>query len=365
MNTSIGTSTSANPDTAIKEAASKMVDSPKLLILLSPYEQLKEASEKVSAMYPNVPLIGTSATSYYGAEASDKRTVLIGFGQDAVAEAGIIRRLSDAPLLDVVAFEDKLSEFKGANGDTICLEYCTNDEERLVTTMNVALDHTNIPLIGGTIFGVPEGKPSYAMYNGVLYENACCYAIIKNKSGKIRTYSELIYKRLEGAKLHIATEVNLAKKELITLDGRPAANVYCEDAGVSQSEIAGNVLTNPLGRVIGDEVFIASPYEIGERGSLINYKRVNENDSISVMELMDYEKIGAETRDTIKSENPKISLVLSINCIYRHLLFQNRNYLTEFLGEMAKLGPHVGVVGGGEQYKKQHINQTLVCAVFE
>lgn len=365
MNTSIGTSVSMNPDAAIKEATSGMVNSPTLLILLAPYENLKDISLKLSSMYPGVPLIGTSGTTYYGPEASDKRTVIIGFGQDAEAEAGIIRRLSDAPLLDVVTLEEKLAGFKSVNGDTICLEFCTNDEERLVTTMNVALEHAGIPLIGGTIFGVPDGKPSYAMYNGVLYEDACCYAIIKNKSGKIRTYSELIYKRLEGAKLHIATAVNLAKKELITLDGKPAANVYCEDAGVSQSEIAGNVLTNPLGRVIGDEIFIASPYAIGDKNSLINYKRVNENDSISVMELMDYESIGEETRASIKSENPKISLVFSINCIYRHLLFQNKNYLNEFLGDMAKVGPHVGMVGGGEQYKKQHINQTLVCAVFE
>ena len=55
--------------------------------------------------------------------------------------------------------------------------------------------------------------------------------------------------------------------------------------------LVGNVLTNPLGRVIGDQIFITSPYAIGNNGSLISYKRINENDSIQVLDLKDYEEI--------------------------------------------------------------------------
>lgn len=365
MQVAIGTSLSADVNSAVSEVTAKAGSNPNLLILLSSYDHLEEASKLVANKYPGVPLIGTFATSYYGSDASDKRMILVSFGSDAEVEVGILRDLSTAPLIDIADMEDKVNRIHAGNEDTICLEFCTNDEERLVTSMNVALEHANIPILGGTIFGTPEGKQSYAMLNGVLYPNACCYALIKNKSGKIRTYSELIYKPMEGVGYHIATSVNLANKELITLDGKPAADVYCQDAGVSQSELTGNVLTNPLGRIIGDEIFIASPYEIGKGGSLINYKRINENDTIQVMDLMDYESIGDETRRTIKSENSRVSFMFSVNCIYRHLLFTNRGYLSTFAGSMANVGPHVGVVGGGEQYKKQHINQTMVCAVFE
>ena len=365
MQISIGKSSKMDVESAVTEVTVKVGTNPNLLILLSSYEHLEEASKQIAAMYPNTPLIGTSATSYYGSEASDKEMILIGFGSDAEAEVGIIRDLSSAPLRDIADMEAKVAKIHAGNEDTVCLEFCTNDEERLVTTMNVALEQADIPLVGGTIFGIPDGATSYAMLNGVLYSDACCYAIIKNKSGKIRTYSELIFKQMEGAQTHIATSVNLANKELISLDGKPAAAVYCEDAGVAQSELVGNILTNPLGRIVGDEIFIASPYEIGKNGSLINYKRINENDTISIMELMDYESIGKETRSEILNEANKVSFVFSVNCIYRHLLFTNRGYLTEFLSDMASLGPHVGIVGGGEQFKKQHVNQTLVCAVFE
>ncbi|MCR4956492.1 MAG: FIST C-terminal domain-containing protein [Lachnospiraceae bacterium] len=364
MQITIGASTKSDAKSAVAEVAAS-VKSPNLLVLLSSYQQLKEASEMVAKQFPEVPMIGASTTSYYGTESSDKRMVLIGFGNDAEVEVGVIRNLSTAPVADIPAFEEKISKVRPGKEDTICLEFCTNDEERLTTTMNLALEKSGVPIVGGTIFGYPNGATPFAVVNGECYEDACCYALIRNKSGKIRTYSENIYGIREGAKGHIATKVNLANKELITLDGRPAADVYCDDAGVTKNQLVDNVLTHPLGRVIGDEIFISSPYEIGKNGSLINYKRINENDTIQVLELKDYDAINADTRARIKDENRKISFVFSVNCIYRHLLFTQNNYLTELLTNMKNVGPHVGIVGGGEQYKKQHVNQTMVCAVFE
>ena len=364
MQISIGTSMNSDCSSAVAEVTSK-AGNPSLLVLLCAYEHLKDASEAISSKYPDIPLIGTSTTSYFDTESSDKRMVLLSFGSDVVAEVGILRNLSSAPLADISAMEQKVSKIQPGEGNTICLEFCTNDEERLVTTMNVALEQAKIPLVGGTIFGYPQDATAYAMLNGVLYSDACSYALIKNKSGKIRTYSENIFGPMECGKTHIATKVNLDNKELITLDGRPAADVYCEDAGVSRSELVDNVLVSPLGRVIGDEIFISSPYAIGENGSLINYKKINENDSIQVLELKDYDAIGNDTRRTIRDESNNISFIFSINCIYRHLLFDQQNYLTDFLSAMKNVGPHVGIVGGGEQYKKQHVNQTMVCAVFE
>ena len=364
MQVKIGTSMNSNVQSAIAEVSAK-ADKPNLLVLLTSYEHLKEASELVASKFPGVPLVGTSTTSYYESESSDKRTILISFGSDVDAQVGVLRYLSKSPMMDIADMEEKVSKIQAGDQNTICLEFCTNDEERLTTTLNVAVERARIPIVGGTVFGYPAGATGYVMVNGVLYSDACCYALIKNKSGKIRTYSENIFGPMECAHPHIATKVDLKNKELITLDGRPAADVYCEDAGVSKSELVDNILTNPLGRVIGDEIFISSPYAIGERGSLINYKRINENDTIQGMELKDYEAINEETRKKMKDENRSISFIFSVNCIYRHLLYSQRNYLTELLTNMKSVGPHVGVVGGGEQYNKQHVNQTMVCAVFE
>ena len=40
-------------------------------------------------------------------------------------------------------------------------------------------------------------------------------------------------------------------------------------------------------------------------------------------------------------------------------------YFSTYAKDMASLGPHLGIVGGGEQYNNQHVNQTMVCVVFE
>lgn len=364
MQISIGSSVKSDVEAAVAEVCAR-AGSPKGLVLLCSFEHLEKASKLIANKFPNVPLIGTGSTSYYDTDSSDKRMLLISFGSDAEVEVGIIRNLSNAPMADVPALEEKVSKISAGDSNTVCLEFCSNDEERLVTTMNVALERARIPIVGGTIFGYPAGYTPKAMLNGNLYENACCYALIKNKSGKIRTYSENIYGPMACPVTHIATKVDLKTKSVVALDGRPAADVYCEDANVSRNQIVDNVLTNPLGRVIGDEIYIASPYGVENNGALINYKRINENDSIEVLELKDYEQIGSETRQRIRDENSKISFIFSVNCIYRHLLYANKGYLNEFIGSMKSVGPHIGIVVGGEQYKKQHVNQTMVCAVFE
>lgn len=364
MQISIGSSMKTDVEAAVAEVCAK-AGSPKFLVLLASFEQFETAAKMIAEKFPNVPIIGTGTISYFETTSSDKRMLLLSFGNDVDVEVGVIRNLSTAPMLDIPMMEEKVSKIQAGDSNTICLEFCTNDEERLVTTMNVALERARIPIVGGTVFGYADGAVPKVLVNGELYENACCYALLKNRAGKIRTYSENIYGPMDDPVTHIATKVNLDAKELISLDGRPAADIYCQDAGVTRSELVGNVLTNPLGRVIGDQIFITSPYAIGNNGSLISYKRINENDSIQVLELKDYEEIGNETRRSIRDESSHISFIFSVNCIYRHLLYSNRNYLDTFIGGMKSLGPHIGVVGGGEQYKKQHVNQTMVCAVFE
>ena len=364
MQTVIGTSSNRDPVAAVKEATAN-ITTPKLLIVISAYEMLKPASELISKQFHGVPCIGSSSISYYESESSDQRLIIIAFGSDAAVQTGVIRYLSSCPIYDIKPLEDGIRKIAPGQDNSVCIEFCTNDEERLVTTMNVALEAANIPLVGGTVYGYPAGATAYVMVDGVLYPDACCYALIRNTTGKIRTYSENIYGAACDAKRHIATKVDLKNKELLCLDGRPAADVYCDELGLSRDRIVDNVLKNPLGRVVGDEVFISSMYKLSSNGSLTLYKRINENDTISILSLLDYKEINHKTLSRIKSENSHCSFVFSVNCIYRHLLFTNENYLGTFLKDMRTIAPHVGVVGGGEQYRKQHVNQTMVCAVFE
>jgi hypothetical protein len=95
------------------------------------------------------------------------------------------------------------------------------------------------------------------------------------------------------------------------------------------------------------------------------FKRLNVNDTISVLKLLDYREINRQTCEKIRQECGDISLMLSVNCIYRYLLFTKENSYGEILSNLAGVGTSVGCIGGGEQLNKQHVNQTMVCAVFD
>ena len=72
-----------------------------------------------------------------------------------------------------------------------------------------------------------------------------------------------------------------------------------------------------------------------------------------------------ETIQKIRRDFPRISTVFSINCLFRYLLFTENNYMQQYLKEMSVLDHHAGLVGYGEHYNNQFVNQSMTCVVFE
>lgn len=340
------------------------IGNPTAILFMTGYDQLEETARVIREKFPDIPSIGILGTKIVNGQVSDKSIAVMGLYEDAVVRCGLIEEISDCPILAIPDLQKAIQEVQPGKTDTVLIEYCTNDEEKLVTTFQSCLERSKIQLAGGTVFGAPDGKSTMVAYNGLVYTNACVYALIKNTTGAVKVFKENIYKR-KTDKHHFATKVDTTRKALIELDGRPAADVYCEEVGVEKNKIVDNVLKNPMGRVVGKEVYISSMHTLEPNGALLNYKRINQNDCIYFLELGDYKAIEEETQKNIISEMRHISLVISIDCIYRYLLYEGEGYFSEYAKEMAKLGNHIGVVGGGEQFNNQHVNQTMVCAVFE
>ena len=84
-----------------------------------------------------------------------------------------------------------------------------------------------------------------------------------------------------------------------------------------------------------------------------------------LLELGDYKDIVRKTIQQIQADFPRISAVFSVNCLFRYLLFTDNNYMQEYLDEMRALGDHAGLVGYGEHYNNQFVNQSMTCVVFE
>ena len=345
-------------------AATQGLQNPSMILFIAPYHMAADIAIQLRKQYPDTPSIGTIGTKLTNGQVSDDTLAVLALFDDAKVRCGVMERISQCPVSYSGEIRQKIDQISPGREDTVCIEYCTGSEEKLVTTFTSFFEKKGIRLAGGTVFGVPDGKAPIVAYNGQVYEDACVYAIIKNTTGRVKVYKENIYQK-NSSQSHFATKVNVAKKELVELDGRPAADVYSSELGIPRSQIVDNVLVNPMGRAVGDQVFISSMMAMDANGALSNYKRINKNDCIYFLSLGDYKETEREMREQILQNMPHISLVLSIDCIYRYILYYKENYFSTYAKDMASLGTHLGVVGGGEQYNNQHVNQTMVCAVFE
>lgn len=362
MKTFIGNGTGSTK-TAVDEAT-RGLDAPNALVFITSYDALAETAALLAARYPGVPSVGTSGYGLANGTVGENMLVVLGLFGDAKVSCGVIRDVSKCPVAYAGELEKKIGEVGPGKDNTVCLEFCTGSEEKLITTFHACLEKKGIHLAGATALGAPEGQPPLVAYNGNVYEDASVYAFVKNTTGKAKVFKENIWQKSSTIS-HFATKVDTKKKSIIELDGKPAATVYGQELGIPKDKIIENVFQNPIGRVVGDHVYISSMKELGPNGEIVNYKRFNQNDCVYFLELGDYKAIEEETRNRIRSQMGKISLVFSVDCLHRYLLYQKDNYFSTYARDMASLGSSCGLVCGGEQYNNQHVNQTMVCAVFE
>jgi hypothetical protein len=345
------------------EEALQAIHAPSLLLYLTSPLYLEEATRIIAQKYPYTPSLGVPSIILCGKDVDlDKLVIVAG---DAACEAvcDVMEHLSLCPVQDIMKLEKKVKSIQPEPGSTVCLEFCPGYEERLVTTLNSILNGYQIPLLGATISNNIGNEERRVAVNGRIYRDSCGYLLCKYKAGQIRIYKEDIYGPADNV-MHQVTKVRPEQRELIELDHRPAAQVYSEKLDVLADDIRENTMLNPLGRRIGKELFVTSISYVGEDGALFTYKKLNLNDAVYFMKLLDYKEIAPKTIARIKADFAQIELIFSINCIFRFLLFTQEDFMHEQLKALSALGPQVGIVSDGEQVLTQHMNQTMACMVF-
>ena len=99
--------------------------------------------------------------------------------------------------------------------------------------------------------------------------------------------------------------------------------------------------------------------------SLACFRQVNDSVVLLLLELGNYQETVKETIQKIQRDFPQRSAIFSVNCLFRYKLFSKDGYMQKYLQEMSALGSHSGLVGYGEHYNNQFINQSMSCVVFE
>lgn len=341
----------------LKEAV-KGLSAPDLIILcVSEKDLFQDKVEELEKLYPGVPSIGCVGQSYGGTQVLEKGLLVTAFCGGITAAANVLTEVSKMPVKRIHQFEQDVNRVGGNSDNMVCIDFCSSNDECVLTTMETILSKKKIQLTGGTAW---EGLVSA---NGTVYQDACAYALVKNHSGKVKVYKENLYLRTD--KKYIVTKAIPDKDIICELNGEPFQRVYTRECNVTADKIGTQTFVNPLGRVIGNETYIVSLKEDAGNNGYACYRKVFPKDVIYFLQIGDIDRIVKATAAEIQKDFKHISGIFSVNCLFRYLLFQQNHYTQEYFGNMGKLGTHAGLIGLGEHYNGQHTNQTFSCVVFE
>nr|WP_300917080.1 FIST N-terminal domain-containing protein [uncultured Acetatifactor sp.] len=336
--------------------AVRNLDSPQFIMLLSNNAQFEEHVKALEKLYPGIPSIGCIGMSY-DTKVVENGVGIIAFSGGVSATANVLEQVSVMPVKYIDRLEADIRKINGSKQDTVCIDFCSGNDACVLTTLYTSLRSRGIQLVGGTGDG---GKVSA---NGKVYEDSVAYALVRNQNGRVKTYKENIYHQL-GNYRFIASNTDRANYIIGSLNGNPAKQVYQSILHVTDQEILTQTFKNPFGKLNGDDTCIVSIKEVNGN-SLACFRQVNDSDVLVLLELGDYRAIVDKTIADICRDFPKRSAVFSVNCLFRYKLFTEQRYMATYLQEMAKLGSHAGLVGYGEHYNNQFVNQSMTCVVFE
>ena len=118
-------------------------------------------------------------------------------------------------------------------------------------------------------------------------------------------------------------------------------------------------------RLVDGDICITSSDQFFDDGSISYLSRIYNHTKMILLEPDDLRRVWRETAQRVINEIPKPSFSVSVNCLFRTMLFETQNCFGEFVNELRKYGDFIGVSGYGEQLDFIHLNQTMVSLVFE
>lgn len=327
--------------------------------------RFEEISSKLHKEMPSVKMIGTTGYMFHKTGSYEEGIAAIGFTMEEIeVYVGTLRKIDTCPIRYLPGLIWSVNTINEKYDNHICIEFTTGHEEKLVSTMKVSLETAGMRLVGGTAGNTAQGAEKKVACNGKVLTNSAVYAVIGSKMGRIDVYKENLFHARKTT--HMVTKVSEDCRTIIEIDGRKAMDVYEEELGYTKSDVNDGIFKNPLSRIVGSENYITAIFSFNPDRSITTYKNIQKNDMICFTDIdADYRNYIRENMNNVCRES-NIAGIVSINCILRYMFFKNDNYISEYASLLSSKarGRHLGMVSDGEQYIEQHVNQSMVCAIF-
>lgn len=361
-------SSKANVKEAVGEIKKQLngSDIKMLLFFASSSLESGEISKEMQDKFPGSLVCGcTTAGEIVSGKMLKNSLVALAISSDIIEDAKVEVVENIARECDVHKAFDSLSAYFGepmAKADInkfcgiVLVDGLSASEERLMDKIG---DLTNCTFIGGSAGDDLKFKKTFVYANGQAYSNAAVLAVVKVKTGfdiiKTQSFTVLDQK-------FVATKVDTAARKVIEFNHQPAVEAYANALGVPKDKAADYFMTNPVGLVIEDDIFVRSPQRIDGEG-IVFYCNILEDMEVS---LLQSKNIIIDTKAALeakKNEFGAIAGIINFNCILRTLELEQKNQ-TEAYGKLFADVPTIGFSTYGEEYLG-HINQTATMLVFK
>jgi len=353
------------------EAVSKFKDklgdfSPKFILFFSSsvYDSTNPA-KALSETFPDCDIIGsTSHSEYCNNEFNSSSISFMAMDKESIDDVcvKVIENIDDANPDYITPIKETHSYFGGYDNilenfdkfvGIILFESSPKSEEYGMDKIGT---QTDILYIGGSSSEMNGTSRVYA--NGKSYKNASVLATLKTVNGYkiIKTQSAEVF----SEKGLTVTKSDVKNRIMYEIDNRPVAEVYAEVLGVDKSEIKEYFVSNPLGVLANDEIFIRTFNEIKENGITLHCG-IPEGTVINVLKIGDIISDTKRDLDNVITEKP--AGVINFNCLYRTLEITNKNLIPQYCDLFGRY-TSIGFSTNGEAYLG-HINETSTVLVIK
>lgn len=221
-------------------------------------------------------------------------------------------------------------------------------------------DSTNVIFVGGSAGDDLKFKAAHVYANGSSFTNAAVLALLKPADRftfiKTQSFSDL------GKTLEI-TCANEEMREVISINNKPAAAAYAEAVGTSFVDAPKHFMRNPLGLINEDELYIRSPQQILDNGSMKFFGGVSEGMELSLLQSANIIEDTRSALEAARVELGGMSGLLIFNCILRtQELYEKK--LSDQYGELFSGVPAIGFSTYGEQFIV-NLTQTATMLAFK
>ena len=336
------------------------VDPAVVVYFASTCHSLAALSASIKAAFPRAASIGcTTAGEISSGRMTTCSMVAMALPPEIVSAAAtaVVEDLK-SPLAVSAALESLSAQMGGPLSDLdldthvglIVADGLSGAEEAVMERIR---DLTDIPFVGGSAGDDLAFRATLVAANGRTFEHAAVLALLRVPAGYriIKTQSF----RLLGKTL-TATEVDEAARTVRRFNGVPAVEAYAQALGIDSASVSACFMSNPVGLMVGGELFVRSPQRVLRDGSIVFYSRIREGAELELLESTDI------LADTCRALEGSQRALIVFNCIWRTLQLQDEGQC-EAYGALFANTPSVGFSTYGEAYMG-HVNQTATMLAF-